>query len=229
MKLIVGLGNPGKKYLLTPHNIGWIVLDALACHWDLKWRAKTKFQSQVTFVEQENVLLVKPLTYMNLSGSAIKSIIHYYKINLDDILIIHDDTDLPFLSLRFHKNRGPAGHNGLKSINKELGSQNYTRMRVGMGPNTVPFDERQKEPESAAKKNTNKKRSGWLPSLPAIKITGVQFPINSGAGQRLVLKPFTKKEQKQLPHFLSKSIEAIECFLSEGLEKSANRYNSETS
>ncbi|MYE07277.1 MAG: aminoacyl-tRNA hydrolase [Oligoflexia bacterium] len=213
MKLIVGLGNPGKKYLLTPHNIGWIVLDALACHWDLKWRAKTKLQSQVTSVEQKNILLVKPLTYMNLSGSAIKNIIHYYKINLDDVLVIHDDTDLPFLSLRFHKNRGPAGHNGLKSINKELGSQDYARMRVGMGHNTIPFDKQQKEQESAVKKSANKKKSGWLPSLPAIKIAGVSFPINPIAGQRLVLKPFTKEEQKQLPNFLSKSIEAIEYFL----------------
>ena len=226
MKLIVGLGNPGEKYLLTPHNIGWIVLDALVHHLNIQWYSKKKFTSQIASVEQEKILLVKPLTYMNLSGSAVKDIVNYYHISLDDILVVHDDTDLSFLSLRFHKNRGPAGHNGLKSVNKELGSQNYTRMRIGMG---VSLGEQKKQPESASKKSINEKKSRWLPFLPAIKIAGVQFPINPIAGQRPVLKLFTKAEQERLPDFLGKAVEAIEYFLSEGLEKSANRYNSESS
>ena len=143
MKLIAGLGNPGEKYLLTPHNIGWIVIDALAQHWGLSWRTEKKFSSQIA--KKEDLLLLKPLTYMNLSGSAVQSATQYYRVELDDLLVIHDDTDLDFLSLRFQKNRGPAGHNGVKSIHQELGSQDYTRMRIGMPQGRVlkPFTKKE--------------------------------------------------------------------------------------
>ena len=143
MKLIAGLGNPGEKYLLTPHNIGWIVIDALAQHWELAWRTEKKFSSQIA--KKDNLLLLKPLTYMNLSGSAVQSASQYYRVELNDLLVIHDDTDLDFLSLRFQKNRGPAGHNGIKSIHQELGSQDYNRMRIGMPQGRVlkPFNNKE--------------------------------------------------------------------------------------
>ncbi len=189
MKLIVGLGNPGEKYLLTPHNIGWLVVDAFACHYDIQWSLKKKFSAQTT--EQESSLLVKPMTYMNLSGTAVKSLMNYYRIGLDKLLIIHDDLDLPFLSLRFQKNRGPASHNGLLNINQELGSQNYTRMRIGIKAD--------------------------LPD-PASSLTRTQK----------VLKPFTKTERNLLPDFLNKAVEALQYFITEGLEKTANHYNADT-
>jgi len=197
MKLIVGLGNPGEKYLLTPHNIGWMVMDAFINHLNIQWNFKNKFSSQTALLDQKKILLAKPMTYMNLSGIAVQSIINYYHISLNDLLVIHDDTDLPFLSLRFQKNRGPAGHNGLRSINRELGSQDYNRLRIGM--------KQEKKNHSETVNSSNKQKGNQ--------------------NQRQVLKPFTKTEQESLPDFLHKVIEAISCFIKENMEKAANRYN----
>lgn len=219
MKLIVGLGNPGKKYLLTPHNIGWIVVDALAHYLNIPWHSKKKFSAQIA--EQQKNLLVKPMTYMNLSGLTVKSVMNYYRLSIDDLLIIHDDIDLPFLSLRFQKNRGPAGHNGLRSINKELESQNYNRMRVGMKKIQT---EKKEAAESSLSNNKNGEKEQWLPSSHSPMNIGLLTDYSSSEMQ--VLKPFTKKEQNLLPDFLNTTVEAIQYFLSEGLEKSANRYNS---
>ncbi len=216
MKLIVGLGNPGKKYLLTPHNIGWIVVDALAHQWEVSWHTKKKFSSEIAQVEKEKILIIKPLTYMNLSGQAVKSLINFYHLNpSSDLLVIHDDIDLPFLSLRFQKNRGPAGHNGLKSINKELGTQDYTRLRIGM--------KKKEEAESSAPEKNNKEKERWsLSHLPM----NIGLPVNYTSSEMQVLKTFTKAEQDLLSDFLNPATEAIQYFLSNGLEKSANRYNS---
>ena len=131
-QLIVALGNPGKKYLLTPHNIGWMVADALAHSLKLSWKTQKKLSSDTVFFLERSFFLAKPLTYMNLSGLAVKALLNYYRIDLAHLLVIQDDTDLPFLSLRFQKNRGTAGHNGIRSIHEELGCQDYARMRIGM-------------------------------------------------------------------------------------------------
>ena len=219
MKLIVGLGNPGEKHLLTPHNIGWMIIDALVHSLKIKIQTKKKFSAEIAFTEDKKTIFLKPLTYMNLSGTSVKSVMSFYKLNLDDLLIIHDDTDLPFLSLRFQKNRGPAGHNGLKNINKELASQNYTRLRVGMQTFT---EEKKKTPSHVEEEN---RKENWLSALSPIN--PLLLTNNSPSRlTRLVLKPFTKKEQELLPNFLNKTVEVIQYFLSEGLEKSANRYNS---
>lgn len=198
MKLIIGLGNPGDKYLLTPHNIGWIVTDAFARHLNISWSSKKKLSAQVT--EHQKVLLAKPITYMNLSGTSVKRIMDYYHIPLDNLLVIHDDIDLPFLNLRFQKNRGPAGHNGLKNINQKLGSQNYTRLRIGM---------KALEPQtpSEPQASVNEKMSST-------------FPV-----KRQVLKLFTKTEQELLFDFLNTAVLALNSFIKEGLEKTANLYN----
>lgn len=226
MKLIVGLGNPGEKYLLTPHNIGWMIIDALAHSLNIKLQSKKKFSAEIGFTEDKKIFFLKPLTYMNLSGKAVKSTMDFYKLSLDDLLIIHDDTDLPFLSLRFQKDRGPAGHNGLKNINQELSSQNYARLRVGMQAFTEKTADKSEQAQSPPAEENKKK--GWLPPLPPIN--PLLVPSHpSPQLTRLVLKPFTKKEQQLLPDFLNKTVTAIEYFLSEGLEKSANRYNSEKS
>lgn len=239
--IIIGLGNPGDKYLLTPHNIGWIVLDALANHLGINWQLKKHFSAKLS--EEKDILLIKPMTYMNLSGVAVKSVMNYYKLSIEQILVIHDDIDLPFLSLRFQKNRGPAGHNGLININKELGSQNYTRLRVGMNvftelvsPNTKKNNKENANDES----NNNEKHkaldqksiflskaknlfsmSHLKPAIkPAIK------PSIKNSKKTQVLKPFSKREQDLLPEFLETAMESILFFIKEGLEKTANRYNS---
>lgn len=209
MNIIVGLGNPGKKYILTPHNIGWIVVDALSTYYEVNWLVKKKHSCETAIIEKEKILLVKPLTYMNLSGLSVKSLIDYYKVSLDNLLVIHDDIDLPFLSFRFHKNRGPAGHNGLKSINKELGSQDYSRMRIGMGAKPV---------------NSQEDSSEGLPATYSPINIGLGMP--SPSSQINVLKPFTKEEQSVISGFLNTAISSVEYFLSHGWEKTANRYNS---
>ena len=116
MILIVGLGNPGKKYQDTRHNIGFGVID--------------KLQS----LNLKKVILAKPKTFMNLSGKAVKSLIKKYKIPTANLWVIHDDIDLPLGKIRIVKNRGAAGHKGVESIIKELGTKNFVRFRIGIQP-----------------------------------------------------------------------------------------------
>jgi PTH1 family peptidyl-tRNA hydrolase len=138
MKLIVGLGNPGIRYKLTRHNIGFLVVDALAEHLgirlqDDKFKAKTgKGQA-----EGHDVILTEPQTFMNLSGEAVQPLMSYFKIAPEDILVIHDEIDIPFGQLRLQKNRGAGGHNGIKSIHDLIGSD-YARLKVGVGRPTQP-------------------------------------------------------------------------------------------
>ena len=175
MKLIAGLGNPGEKYLLTPHNIGWILVDALAHQQGLKWSLKKKHSA--CMAEGKMFLLVKPMTYMNLSGTALKSLIHYYRINLDHLLVIHDDLDLPFLNMRWQKNRGSAGHNGLKSINQELKSQNYNRLRIGVKcENHFSAEDKSKK----VLRTFTKKEQKQLPDFLDKALLSVEYFIENG-------------------------------------------------
>lgn len=135
MKLIIGLGNPGKKYEKSRHNVGFMVLEALQKSLKFeKFHEETKWQvalSNGTY-EGEKVVLVKPLTYMNLSGEAISKIVQFYKVPLKDCLMIYDDLDTPFQSLRIRKTGGPGTHNGMKSIVEKLGSEDFPRIRIGI-------------------------------------------------------------------------------------------------
>lgn len=128
MKLIVGLGNIGEKYSQTRHNIGFITLDFFAKSNNLVFK-KTK---NYYYTKYSNALLVKPTTYMNLSGIAVQSAITKFS-NIDEILVIVDDMDLPFGQIRIRTKGGTGGHNGLKSITASLGSDEYARIRVGIG------------------------------------------------------------------------------------------------
>ena len=132
MKLIIGLGNPGQKYSSTRHNIGFKALDFLAD--DKNWSNEKKLNSLIneTKINNEKILLAKPQTFMNNSGQAVKKIINYYKINLDDCLIICDDIDLYVGQIRLRKDGSSGGHNGLSSIFENLGSQNIARLKIGI-------------------------------------------------------------------------------------------------
>lgn len=134
MKLIVGLGNPGNEYNNTRHNIGFTVIDSIAKTLDITFFENNKFRSEIasTFSSLNKVILSKPSTFMNLSGQAVQLTAHYYKINLSDIIVIHDDLDLPIGSVKIKTGGGNGGHNGLKSIDNCLGA-NYTRIRIGIG------------------------------------------------------------------------------------------------
>ncbi|MFA7653768.1 MAG: aminoacyl-tRNA hydrolase [Candidatus Magasanikbacteria bacterium] len=130
MKLIVGLGNPGKKYEKTRHNAGFLVLDKLINNEQLTINQTKKLRSEVA--KNKNFILAKPQTFMNESGLAVQALVNFYKIKPEDIIVIHDDKDIPLGEYKIQTNRGPAGHNGIKSIIEHLGTQNFRRVRVGI-------------------------------------------------------------------------------------------------
>ncbi len=135
MKLIVGIGNPGLEYQLTRHNVGFMVIDHLAIKLGYKLDnfKDGYFGGYIkTKINNEDVILFKPYTYMNDSGRGVIAIVNFFKINLDDIVVIHDDLDLETGYLRIRKNGGSGGHNGIKSIISNLNSEEFKRIRIGI-------------------------------------------------------------------------------------------------
>ena len=136
MKLIVGLGNPGREYRETRHNVGFMVVDEIARRYALSW-AQAPSQVPDAFIAKrygtEPVLLAKPLTYMNLSGDAVAALMRYYDVPVQDALIVVDEADLPFGKLRARARGSAGGHNGLKSSIERLGTTEFSRLRLGVG------------------------------------------------------------------------------------------------
>ncbi|TFE01922.1 aminoacyl-tRNA hydrolase [Jeotgalibacillus sp. R-1-5s-1] len=133
MKLIVGLGNPGKPYDKTKHNIGFEVIDALADRWNAPLlQAKFKGVFSKTVINGQKVILLKPLTYMNLSGESIRPLMDYFQIEPEDVVVIYDDLDLPTGALRLRQKGSAGGHNGIKSTIAHLGTQEFNRIRIGI-------------------------------------------------------------------------------------------------
>lgn len=134
MKIVVGLGNPGPDYKETRHNIGYKVLEELAARHRVV-RQESKYDSIIgeTRINGHKVLLVKPLTYMNLSGKAVQPLVHWHKLDLSDLIVIYDDMDLPVGSLRIRAAGGSGGHKGIKSIMDRLNTDSFPRVRIGIG------------------------------------------------------------------------------------------------
>ncbi|MCU4932465.1 aminoacyl-tRNA hydrolase [Bacillus cereus] len=133
MKLIVGLGNPGREYELTRHNIGFMAIDELAKRWNISLNEqKFKGVFGAGFVNGEKVILLKPLTYMNLSGECIRPLMDYYKIDVEDFVVMYDDLDIPVGKLRLRMKGSAGGHNGVKSTISHLGTQEFQRIRMGI-------------------------------------------------------------------------------------------------
>ena len=134
-KYIVGLGNPGKEYKNNRHNIGFLILEQLTKKYESNFVLKNKLKSRYSEVNINNLTyrLFLPNTYMNKSGEAVKAIVDWYKLDLDQLFIIVDDMDLPIGKIRFRKKGGSGGHNGLKSIIDNLDTQNFNRIRIGIG------------------------------------------------------------------------------------------------
>jgi len=131
MKIIVGLGNPGRKYKNTPHNIGFEIVDQFAKENNFpEFKLSKKFNALVS--EKDDIILAKPETFMNNSGESVAKIINFYKT--DDLIVIHDDIDLLLGDIKISEDSGSAGHKGVQSIIKELGSQKFARVRVGIQP-----------------------------------------------------------------------------------------------
>lgn len=200
MILIVGLGNPGKKYEKTRHNMGFLTTDNLQLTIDKfsDWKNIKKLQTEISKgeINGQKVLLAKPQTFMNLSGKAVKSLIKIYCVNnamaelTQCLWIIHDDIDLPLGTIRIVKNRGAAGHKGVESIIKELGTKNFVRFRVGIKP-----------------------------------LSKTIKPFNHLTIETFVLQKFNKEEEKIVKEVIEKTVQAIKMTLMEGLEKAMNKYN----
>ena len=136
MYLIVGLGNPEKELATTRHNTGFLVIDKLLAdsEADTKFDKKANAEVAKANIDKKRVLLAKPLTYMNNSGTAVQTLLKFYKLKPENLIVIHDDKDIPLGETRVQSDRGPAGHNGVKSIIEHLGTQNFMRIRVGVAP-----------------------------------------------------------------------------------------------
>ena len=185
--LIVGLGNPGAEYRLTRHNFGFMVLDSLAEHWSVQLK-KIKFNA--VYVEDRfkgnKVVLAKPLTFMNESGRSVAPLMRYFKVATENMLVIHDDLDLPLGTLRIRPSGSSGGQRGIESITKLVGTQEFPRMRLGI-------------------------------SRPPGQMNPKDY----------VLKNFLPNEEELKKIVLRQAIEAIECFIENGLTTAMNRYNGE--
>lgn len=190
MILVVGLGNPGKKYEKTRHNIGFRAADEIAANFQFS-SAGSGIQSKLNAkifkgeIAGKKIILAKPQTFMNLSGKAVKDLMRFYKIMRPGLVVVHDDIDLPLRKIRISMGRGSAGHKGVESVIKELGTKNFVRFRIGI------------QPISGKPKNA----------------------------EDFVLKNFTKDEEKIVQEVIEKTREAIEFYLTEGLEKTMSKYN----
>ena len=139
MKLVVGLGNPGREYKNTRHNVGFMVLDNYLGK--VNWKTKQENYYYTEEVNGEQIVYIKPITYMNLSGLAVNKIVSFYKIKPSDILVIQDDVDLNVASYKIKRNSSSGGHNGIKSIIQELKTEEFGRLKIGIGKSSqIPTD-----------------------------------------------------------------------------------------
>lgn len=196
MKLIVGLGNPGDKYRDTRHNVGFMVVDKLAHELggkDVRWESSTKHKALIA--KAGEVVLVKPQAYMNASGVAVSSVARFYKMNPEDVWVIHDDLDLPLGKIRIRVGGGSAGHNGIESIMRELGSDAFARFRLGIGRGM-------EGKVKSAKRNFHRR-----------------FVID------FVLSKFHRSEAGDMKHLVKNGVEAVRTALFKGVDRAMNRFN----
>lgn len=196
MKLIVGLGNPGDKYRDTRHNVGFMVTDKLVRELgkaNTQWKFEEKHKANIS--KTGEIILVKPETFMNASGVAVKSIATFFKITPEDVWVIHDDLDLPLGKIRVRRGGGSAGHHGIESIMREMGSDAFVRFRLGIGRG---MDAREK----SAKKNFHRR-----------------FVID------FVLSKFSRSEGGDLKHLVKHGAESVRVALFDGIDKAMNRFN----
>lgn len=196
-KLVVGLGNPGKDYAGTRHNIGFAVLDRLAGKLDCSFRKKWRFSAEIAAAaagDAGKVVLAKPQTYMNRSGSAVNALLKWSKIEPPQLLVVVDDADLPLGQIRLRASGGSGGHNGLRSIIEALGgNEEFARLRVGIG-------------------------------RPATELGAGTAPVGADITGH-VLGKFAAQERELAEQAETTSVEAIECCLREGLTEAMNQFN----
>ena len=197
MNLIVGLGNPGTKYASTRHNIGFMVVDHVVKHLDemkKPWDKNSTFQSFVC--KLGDLVFVKPQTFMNASGVAVKKLIDFYKIDISHVWVVHDDIDLPLGKVRIRMGGGSAGHHGIESIMRELGNKDgFVRFRLGVGKGLLD------EKKPAAQN------------------------LHRHAVEKYVVSLFTTHEEGEVRKMIKNTTKAIEIALHKGLDSAMNQYN----
>jgi len=139
MKVVVGLGNPGEKYAKTRHNVGFLVIEEILKKYAASPHVSKKLQSILYFLDKKRIL-VKPQTFMNASGKAVNRVVNFYKVMPDGLLVVHDDVDLEFGDIKHQFGRGAAGHKGVDSVIEALGSDQFGRVRVGIGRPTTAVE-----------------------------------------------------------------------------------------
>ncbi len=180
MIIIVGLGNPGEKFNHTPHNAGFEALDFFATKNEFpKFEFSKKYNALIC--EKENVLLIKPQTFMNESGRTVSS----FKFQASSLIVIHDDIDLPIGKIKISAGSGAGGHKGVDSIINNLGTKDFARIKIGVCP-----------------------------------LTGKPEKV-----EEFVIKKFSKEEQELLQPVISKTSDALQVFINEGIEKTMNQFN----
>lgn len=200
MKLIVGLGNFDEKYTYTRHNIGFMVVEKLnkellpLAKSEKAWRKEIKFTSAISKINNE-LLLVKPHTYMNRSGFAVQGIMQFYKITLADVWVVHDDIDLPLGKIRIRRGGGSGGHNGVESIIAQLGSPDFLRFRLGIGRGKLDL------PHTA------------------------DHNLHRQDIEKFVLAPFRENEAGDVKKLIKNAVTAITTTLDKGIEATMNRFN----
>ncbi len=196
MLLIIGLGNPGKKYANTRHNIGFMVVDRLFNNQvtsGTNWQFSRNFNA--FYFKKGELVFAKPQTFMNASGIAVAKLKNFYQTNLENIWVVHDDIDLPLGKIRIRVGGSSAGHHGINSIIKELGSDNFVRFRMGVGRGKLE------------NKKTSKKH------------------IVRQAVVKWVVAPFFESEIGQVRKLIKDGTKAIETALYKGLDRAMNEYN----
>jgi PTH1 family peptidyl-tRNA hydrolase len=190
--LIVGLGNPGKSYANTLHNIGFEVNKALAKKYEADFKENKKLNGLIarSARKEKNLFLFLPLTFMNDSGSAVRACKDYYKIEVNNLLVLVDDVDIDFGEYRMRKSGRSGGHNGLKSIEEYLGTQNYSRLRIGVGQK--PNKEMALSSFVLGKFTSAQKK--MIPSIIEDAINGIELWMDEGIEQAMNVLNIKKKK-----------------------------------
>lgn len=176
MKLVAGLGNVGEKYTWTRHNAGFMVADKWAIKNNIEFKENNKLKCYIAKFKYKNddIILIKPTTFMNLSGDAVSAVMNYYKIYKEDLLIIYDDLSIELGKLRFRPDGSDGGHNGIKSIIKSIGTHEFARLKIGIGPQP-PI-----KAEEFVLQNFYKSQLDTLKSVLKTAVEGVEFYLDEG-------------------------------------------------
>lgn len=196
MLLIIGLGNPGGEYKDSRHNVGFMVVDKLSRELGVEtgvWQEQEKFKAVICKIGE--ILLVKPITFMNSSGFAVTALLQFYKLKPEDVWVIHDDIDLPLGKIRIREKGGTAGHRGVESIMEHLKTDAFIRFRIGVGRKSDRF--------------------GHFADKIVKHRTIISF----------VLSRFTASEAGELKRLIKRGTEAVRIALDDGIDKAMNRFN----